>query len=120
METRHRIFSQADGQWHEVIGDQAAIAILGEEAFYGGQKQTRDVRGMALPGLGESMSKMTEEELLVNGLGTGHGLGRVLEREGYLGGAMGQWREVGRTNGMVGGVKEGRQAVRESRVGVAL
>ncbi len=70
-----------------------------------------------MPGLDGKMSNMTEDDLLRNGLGTGYGMGRVLERDGVLHGRMGPWREVGTVSRMD---TENRNAVRESRVGLAL
>ncbi len=70
---------------------------------------------MALPGLGGEMRNMTEDEMLSSGFGTGKGMGKVLEREGPLGGPLSQWREVGRRTGSNPG-----NSVRESRVGLAL
>ena len=34
-----------------MVGDEAAIAILGEEAFYGGHKEVRESRQLAIPEL---------------------------------------------------------------------
>jgi hypothetical protein len=93
LETRHRIFSIADGKWHEVIGDAAAIRILGEEAFYGGQKETRRKRAAALPGL-------TPPEP-VDGDADGTAGRRIIEREGVMGGEMGPWRSLGSSHGVV-------------------
>ena len=120
LETRHRIFSQADGQWHEVIGDAAAIEILGEEVFYRGRKQSRETRAMTMPGWDGVMKNMTDEDLLARGLGTGFGMGRVLEREGLLGGEMGEWHEVGKRTGTGSGTRRGIQIERDSKVGLAL
>lgn len=75
---------------------------------------------MVLPGLGGEMKSMTEEEMLANGLGTGFGMGRVLEREGPLGGPMGEWREVSRRRMNVNGTRGSANPIRESRVGLAL
>ncbi|OCF37670.1 hypothetical protein I316_00797 [Kwoniella heveanensis BCC8398] len=53
LATRHRIFSAEDGQWHEVIGDAAAIEILGRDTFLNGPQERREIRKPALPGLEE-------------------------------------------------------------------
>lgn len=68
LEPRHRLFDAVTGQWHEVVGDQAAIDILGEDVFYNGPKEVRMTRAMALPGFGP-VAQMTEEERLRHGLG---------------------------------------------------
>jgi hypothetical protein len=89
LEPRHRIFSAADGQWHEVIGDASAIAILGEDAFYNGPKTVREVRKSVLPGFETENGEIEEG-------GIGRGMGRVREREGLLGGQWGPWKDAGR------------------------
>ncbi|WVF70268.1 hypothetical protein IAT40_005057 [Kwoniella sp. CBS 6097] len=53
LATRHRIFSAEDGQWHEVVGDEAAIEILGRDTFLKGPQERREIRKPALPGLEE-------------------------------------------------------------------
>ncbi|WVQ97634.1 hypothetical protein IAU59_004748 [Kwoniella sp. CBS 9459] len=53
LATRHRIFSAEDGQWHEVIGDDAALEILGRDTFFNGPQERRELRKPALPGLEE-------------------------------------------------------------------
>ena len=119
LEPRHRIFSSADGQWHEVVGDAAAIAILGEDAFYNGKNEKRQVRNLDFGGRGEQDGEGVRDN------GVGSGTGRVREREGVLGGKMGQWTEVGRRavgqeKGKETGVRDEKGVWRESRVGRAL
>jgi hypothetical protein len=92
LEPRHRIFSTTDGKWHEVVGDAAAIEILGKEAFRSGEKEVRDIRGHALPGFGE-VTELSERDKAEAGL-VGR-TARVLQREGVKG-EMGEWREVAR------------------------
>jgi hypothetical protein len=89
LESRHRIFSPFDNQWHEVIGDAAAIAILGEDVFLNGRKTVREARKSVLPGF-------EKENGEIEAGGVGRGLGRVREREGLLGGQWGPWKDVGR------------------------
>lgn len=100
LPVRHRIFSQRDGRWHEVVGDAAAIEILGEEAFRNGQQERREVRKLARPwpstdgtATGEATMDVaentgeTEQDHVARG-------GRIIEREGVLGGQMGQWHQT--------------------------
>lgn len=89
LEPRHRIFSPYDNEWHEVIGDAAAIAILGEDVFYNGAKTVREVRKSVLPGFEKENGEIEEG-------GVGRGLGRVREREGMLGGKWGPWKDANR------------------------
>lgn len=64
-----------------MIGDAAAIAILGEDAFYNGKKEYREVRKMALPGLGGELDELAVEP-------------RVIEREGIMGQEMSSWHQL--------------------------
>jgi hypothetical protein len=96
LKPRHRIFSSLDNEWHEVIGDEAAIEILGEDVFLHGKKTHREDRGMALPGLGGVVTKFTGDDVFEAGQDVG--LGRVIEREGIVGQHMGPWHELGRLN----------------------
>lgn len=79
LPTRHRIFSSHDQQWHEFVGDEAAIRILGQDVFLYGPKVIREVRELVKP---ESDTPKTGQ--------------RVIEREGEdLGGhAPGDWHIV--------------------------
>lgn len=63
-----------------MIGDAAAIAILGEDVFYNGKKEVREDRKMALPGLGGEVDEKAMEP-------------RVIEREG-IAGEMGSWHQL--------------------------
>lgn len=97
LPTRHRIFSPADGHWHEVIGDEAAIAILGEDVFYNGPQERREKRELALPALDPAERARAAKELQVEAEaleadGVRHG--RVLEREGVRGAEMGEWHQI--------------------------
>lgn len=47
LPTRHRMYSPRDGQWHEVIGDEEAIGILGQDVFLYGPKIMRIDRRLA-------------------------------------------------------------------------
>ncbi|WRT64352.1 uncharacterized protein IL334_001284 [Kwoniella shivajii] len=115
LQTRHRIFDSTTGKWHEVIGDAAAVSILGEDVFRNGHKEVRELRKPALPGLevmDEDAIRMAREagvgradltkgykyegsqqddipirgkDVSQDGIGLGGGQGRVLEREYQLG-----------------------------------
>ncbi|KAK8866135.1 hypothetical protein IAR55_001286 [Kwoniella newhampshirensis] len=112
LPTLHRIFSPLTGKWHEVEGDAAAIAILGQDTFNNGPKEVREIRRPALPGL----EPMTEESGARSGSTTGvSGLtqgakrvfgggltGRILEREYPVGGRETDWRVVRRHGDMSG------------------
>ncbi|WWC86483.1 uncharacterized protein L201_001360 [Kwoniella dendrophila CBS 6074] len=69
LATRHRIYDNTTKQWHEVIGDSAALAILGEDVFRNGEKTYRELRKPALPGLepmDEDAIRMAKEAGLTN------------------------------------------------------
>ncbi|WWC99906.1 hypothetical protein V866_006815 [Kwoniella sp. B9012] len=72
LATRHRIYDPTTKKWHEVIGDAAAISILGEDVFRNGPKEYRELRKPALPGLeemDEDAIRMAKEAGLVSGGG---------------------------------------------------
>ncbi|WVW82540.1 hypothetical protein I302_104551 [Kwoniella bestiolae CBS 10118] len=72
LATRHRIYNPTTKKWHEVIGDAAAISILGEDVFKNGPKEYRELRKPALPGLepmDEDAIRMAKEAGLVSGGG---------------------------------------------------
>ncbi|KAK6905926.1 hypothetical protein I203_106761 [Kwoniella mangroviensis CBS 8507] len=72
LATRHRIYNPTTKKWHEVIGDAAAISILGEDVFRNGPKENRELRKPALPGLeemDEDAIRMAKEAGLVSGGG---------------------------------------------------
>ena len=115
----HRIFSPQTGKWHEVQGDEAAIAILGEDVFYNGPKETRTERKPCEETFDRSDDSVLKflshgkEDLTAEGFGTG-GKGRVVERQGVLGQELGDWKDVDRGN--IFGHKEANEAA----MGVAL
>lgn len=114
LEPRHRIFSGLTGKWHEVVGDDAAIEILGIEVFYGGPKEVREERAPALPPIG-GMGDDTSTSRYPAGEAGGEGEGgeyshRVIERDG-TGGKMGQWKAL-----VGGGSKGGEGNVRDDRM----
>ena len=149
MPSRHRIFSPATGKWHEVIGDEAAIEILGKDVFENGPKEVRNVRRIAtdtgklygnlldeatLRGEAKSANAraqgridnfidgLSEEELLAQGFGTG-GKGKIVEREWVRGTeSKPDWKKVVR--GHIFGRQEEEEGVREKHadgeVGVAV
>ena len=97
LEPRHRIFSAATGQWHEVIGDENARAILGEDVFANGPREVRTKRTKAVAGLSPTSPTTPRgdgEDPTEAGFGTG-GRGAV-EREGVLGQTMSDWRSAER------------------------
>ncbi|WVR06046.1 hypothetical protein IAU60_003074 [Kwoniella sp. DSM 27419] len=69
LRTRHRIFSPQTGKWHEVIGDEAAIEILGEDVFRNGPQERRELRKPALPGL-EPMDEEAKRMAREAGIGS--------------------------------------------------
>jgi hypothetical protein len=81
-----------------VIGDAAAIQILGEDVFRNGQKTVREVRKSVIPGFELENGELEEG-------GVGRGLGRVREREGLLGGTWGEWKDVNRGRQVFEGMK---------------
>lgn len=100
LPTRHRIFSQADGKWHEVVGDAAAIAILGEDVFRNGPREVREERRIVMPGdprfenaasNGGTSTAIRPKAAGDDGYAT---KGRVMEREYVKGGPETDWREV--------------------------
>jgi hypothetical protein len=121
-----------------VVGDDAAIAILGKDVFENGPKEVRNVRRIAtdtgkLDGnlldeatlRGEAKSDnaraygriesfidgLTEEELLAQGFGTG-GKGKIVEREWVRGTeSKPDWKKVVR--GHIFGRHEEEVGVRE-------
>ena len=89
LQPRHRMFSPRTGHWHEVIGDAAAISLLGEDAFLNGPKQYREIRRAALPGLDSSYEDQPEEIKAMY-----KGKARVIERETVEGGPTGHWHKI--------------------------
>lgn len=83
LPTRHRFFSTIDGNWHEVIGDEAAIAILGEDVFLHGPKIMRQVRALVTPDFKDEAPVAGSER-------------RVIERQGEEvdGHAKSDWKVV--------------------------
>lgn len=88
---RHRIFSPVDGAWHEVIGDEAALAILGPAVFYNGWREYREYRAPALPGLTEDGEVLVFSEM--RGSKEPAFEAREIEREGERG-KLGGWRAL--------------------------
>jgi hypothetical protein len=86
LQTRHRMFSPRTGHWHEVIGDEAAIELLGEDVFRNGPQTFREVRRALLPGLDDSYYDQPAE---VRG-----GSARIIEREQVEGVTSGHWHRV--------------------------
>ncbi|RXK39764.1 hypothetical protein M231_02957 [Tremella mesenterica] len=91
LPTRHRIFSQRDGKWHEVIGDEAAIAILGEDVFRNGPQEIRQQRLSDEQALRATSSVQSSGRLDDDELNRG---GRVMEREYLKGGPESDWTEI--------------------------
>jgi hypothetical protein len=89
------MFSPRTGHWHEVIGDEAAIELLGEDAFRNGPQTFREVRRAMLPGLDNTYEEQPEE---IRG-----GRARVVERETIEGVTQGEWHRVGD-----GAIEDGR------------
>ncbi|WWC66187.1 uncharacterized protein I206_100088 [Kwoniella pini CBS 10737] len=164
LATRHRIFNPTTGKWHEVIGDAAARAILGEEAFRNGPRETRELRKPAMEGLepmdedairmaqeagllsGDGLTSLNGirdyeyntnaqtkiplkgeyEDVTLDGIGSGEGKGRVLEREYPLGAAedeeKGEWKEIASYVGI--GKGKGKSLLKggnnDDQVGVAM
>jgi hypothetical protein len=83
LPTRHRFFSPIDGHWHEVIGDEAAIDILGEDVFLYGPKVIRQVRALYTPESKGDVPTINSEQ-------------RIIEREGEEvdGHAKGDWKVI--------------------------
>lgn len=80
---RHRIFDPTTSAWHEVIGDEAALAILGPAAFYNGWREYREYRAPALPGLTEDGEVLVFSEM--RGSKEPQFEARQIEREGERG-----------------------------------
>lgn len=99
LPTRHRFFSPIDGHWHEVIGDEAAIAILGKDVFLYGPKVMRHVRALVTPGSKNDVPVPVAEQ-------------RILEREGeeVEGHAKGDWKVV------AGSATKDETIMREGRI----
>lgn len=93
LPSRHRMFSSSDNQWHEVIGDEAAIAILGENVFRNGPQQTRNERKSITP----EEEHRIRRHLEAGDGGNGPFMARVIEREGEEseGSVRGDWRLLG-------------------------
>ena len=107
LEPRHRIYSSATGQWHEVVGDDAARAILGDEVFMNGPREVRSKRAQAIPGFPSTFTSSDATAATTSGVndyglngtvedGFGTGGRGAVEREGVLGGEMGDWASVQR------------------------
>lgn len=77
---RHRFFSALDGHWHEVVGDDAAIAILGEDVFLHGPQFRRVDRRPA----SELDAETTERKSFSS---------RIIERE-RQGDAQSDWKVI--------------------------
>jgi hypothetical protein len=121
LERRHRICDGSTGKWHEVVGDDAAIAILGLEVFERGPREEREERAPALEPLPWQV-KARESTSALGGGGEGDDVAgerkyehRVIERVGK-GGVMDKWRTLaggrggeGAGEGMAEGDKEGTE-----------
>lgn len=78
------MFSPRTGHWHEVIGDEAAIELLGNDAFRNGPQTYREVRRALLPGLDDTYEDQPTEPREA----------RVIERENIEGVTSGHWHTV--------------------------
>ena len=103
LTARHRMFSPETGHWHEVVGDAAAMEILGEDAFKHGPKESRHIRkpfhevSDAERYAGTAKQVQTDVSNITAGdTDALSGTGRVIEREYRVGQEEPEWKVVPR------------------------